>query len=217
MVVFGEKTPGGNKMVLRIFFKAWRISLRTTRRFIVFTVAYAILLTWIAFIVRQYFIEFGPLFLPTNPGEAVLMQSYLVIMGWTLVAGTIMGIVFSWLLAHGRRDDIAVLKCVGWSNHDIRQLVLGEIIFITISAVLSIAILGILLSGFYFATMVVLSPNPLGNPTVIVPTALNYILIRPDFITIALLSVMLVQVPGILILIWRTLRISPMRALTRPE
>jgi ABC-type antimicrobial peptide transport system permease subunit len=145
------------------------------------------------------------------------MQSYLVIMGWTLVAGTIMGIVFSWLLAHGRRDDIAVLKCVGWSNHDIRQLVLGEIIFITISAVLSIAILGILLSGFYFATMVVLSPNPLGNPTVIVPTALNYILIRPDFITMALLAVMLVQVPGILILIWRTLRISPMRALTRPE
>ncbi|MFW9986133.1 MAG: FtsX-like permease family protein [Candidatus Odinarchaeota archaeon] len=199
-------------MVLRIFFKAWRISMRTTRRFIVFLIAYSILLTWIAFIVRLYYIE-----LFTPPIDPAALAYYNLIIGWTLVAGTIMGMLFSWLMAHGRKDDIATLKCVGWSNHDIRELVLGEIIFITIAAVVAIALLGVIATGFYAATMIVISLDPLGNIIVVIPEALRYLLIRPDFMLIAFGAVMLVQVPGILILIWRTLRISPMRALTRPE
>lgn len=199
-------------MVLRIFFKAWRVSIRTTRRFIVFLVAYAILLTWIAFIIRQYYITlFTP---PINPG---VLTYYLVIIGWTLVAGTIMGIIFSWLLAHGRRDDIAVLKCVGWSNHDIRELVLGEVIFITIVAVISIAVLGVLATGIYASFAIMMSLDPLGNIVIYIPDALRLILINPLFMMISFSAVMLVQLPGILILLWRTLRISPMRALTRPE
>ncbi len=204
-------------LVLRIFFKAWRVTLRTTRRFIVFLIAYAILLTWIALIIRQYYIEFIPYLIAPTPEAGARLASYQVTLGWTMVAGAIMGIVFSWLLAHGRRDDIAVLKCIGWSNHDIRQLVLGEIIFITIASVITIALLAILASGFYFSTFVVMSLDPLGNVLIPVPDTLRYILIRPDFMLYAFAIVMLVQVPGILILIWRTLRISPMRALTRPE
>lgn len=204
-------------MVLRIFFKAWRVSLRTTRRFIVFLVAYAILLTWIALIIRQYYIELIPYLLAPTPEGGARLVSYQVTLGWTMFAGAIMGIVFSWLLAHGRRDDIAVLKCVGWSNHDIRQLVLGEIVFITIAAVIAIALLAVLASGVYFATFVVMSLDPLGNTVVPVPDALRYILINPTFMALAFGTIMFVQVPGILILIWRTLRISPMRALTRPE
>lgn len=199
-------------MVLRIFFKAWRISMRTTRRFIVFLVAYAILLTWIAFIIRQYYIE---LFIPpVNPDSLAYLT---VVIGWTLVAGTIMGIIFAWLLAHGRRDDIAVLKCVGWSNHDIRQLVLGEVIFITISSVIAIALLGVLATGIYCSIAILLSFDPLGNTFIFIPDFLRLILINPFFMLIAFSAVMLVQVPGILILLWRSLRISPMRALTRPE
>ncbi len=199
-------------MVLRIFFKAWRISMRTRRRFIVFLVAYAILLTWIAFIIRQYYLT---LFIPPiNPG---ILGYYTVIIGWTLVAGTIMGIIFSWLLAHGRKDDIATLKCVGWSNHDIRQLVLGEVVYITIAAVVAIGILGILATGIYASVAIMLSFDPLGNPVIFIPDALRLILINPFFMLIAFGAIMLVQLPGILILLWRTLRISPMRALTRPE
>ncbi len=199
-------------MVLRIFFKAWRISTRTTRRFIVFLIAYSILITWIAFIVRLYYIA-----LFTPPIDPVTLAYLNLVIGWTLVAGTIMGIVFSWLLAHGRKDDIATLKCIGWSNHDIRELVLGEIIFVTIASVILIAILGVLATGFYSASVIVISLNPLGNSVVPIPDALRYLLIRPDFMLIAFAAVMLAQVPGILILIWRTLRISPMLALTRPE
>jgi ABC-type antimicrobial peptide transport system permease subunit len=199
-------------MVLRIFFKAWRVSIRTTRRFIVFLVAYAILLTWIAFIVRQYYITlFTP---PVNPD---VLTYYMVIIGWTLVAGTIMGIIFSWLLAHGRRDDIATLKCVGWSNHDVRELVLGEVIFITIAAVIAIAVLGVLATGIYASVAIMLSFDPLGNTVIFIPDALRLILINPLFMLISFGAVMLVQLPGILILLWRSLRISPMRALTRPE
>lgn len=190
-------------MVLRIFFKAWRISIRTTRRFIVFLVAYAILLTWIAFIIRQYFLSLDP----TLP----------VIIGYTLGAGAIMGIIFSWLLAHARKDDIATLKCVGWSNHDIRELVLGEVVFITIAAVVAIALLGILATGVYGSIAIMLSLDPLGNTMIVIPDVLRYILINPFFMSISFAAVMFVQLPGILILLWRSLRISPMQALTRPE
>ncbi len=199
-------------MVLRIFFKAWRISMRTSRRFIVFLVAYAILLTWIAFIIRQYYIE---LFIP--PVNPETLAYYMVIIGWTMVAGTIMGIIFSWLLAHGRRDDIATLKCVGWSNHDVRQLVLGEVVFITIAAVIAIAVLGVLATGLYCSVAIMLSFDPLGNTTIFIPDSLRLILINPFFMLIAFAAIMVVQLPGILILLWRSLRISPMRALTRPE
>jgi predicted lysophospholipase L1 biosynthesis ABC-type transport system permease subunit len=140
-----------------------------------------------------------------------------VILGWTVLAGAVMGIVFSWLLAHGRKDDIATLKCIGWGNADIQQLVLGEVIFHTIAALTTIALLGVIVSGLYFATMVVLSLDPLGNVIVPVPDFIRYLLIRPDFMMMAFGLVMFAQIPGILILIWRTLRISPMRALTRPE
>ncbi|MFX1577512.1 MAG: FtsX-like permease family protein [Promethearchaeota archaeon] len=190
-------------MVFRIFFKAWRVSVRTTRRFIVFLVAYAILLTWIAFIVRQYFLSSDP----TLP----------VIIGYTLVAGAIMGIIFSWLLAHARKDDIATLKCVGWSNHDIRELVLGEVVFITIAAVITIALLGVLATGIYGSIAIMLTLDPLGNTVIFIPDTLRYILINPFFMLISFAAVMFVQLPGILILLWRSLRISPMQALTRPE
>lgn len=204
-------------MPLRIFFKAWRISIRTTRRFIVFLVAYAILMTWIALITRQYFIDLLPFLAAPTSEAGVRMASYSVTLGWTIGAGAIMGIVFAWWLAHGRRDDIATLKCIGWSNNDIRQLVLGEIIFITIAALVGIGILAVLISGFYFTIHVVFSLDPLGNISVYVHEWLRYILIRPDFMITSFIIVMTSQLPGILLLTWRILRISPMRALTRPE
>jgi hypothetical protein len=74
-----------------------------------------------------------------------------------------------------------------------------------------------LIGGVYFYAMVVISVDPLGNTLVAVPDALRLIMIRPDFMLFAFGIVMIVQIPGILILIWRSLRISPMRALTRPE
>ncbi|MFX1561891.1 MAG: hypothetical protein ACFFDP_01100, partial [Promethearchaeota archaeon] len=103
-------------MPLRIFFKAWRMSFRTKRRLIVFTSAYAILMMWIAQLIRTFILE------PSSELLTTLVYS--------LGAGAVMGIVFSWWLAHGRREDVAVLKCVGWSNHNIRELILGEVIFV---------------------------------------------------------------------------------------
>ena len=203
--------------MLRIFFKAWRISTRTKRRFTVFVVAYAILLTWIALIIRQYYIVLIPFMIAPTPEGASLLASLNVMIGWTIFAGAIMGIAFAWWLAHGRKDDIATLKCIGWSNHDIRQLVLGEVIFITLSALIAIAVLAVLISGFYFSSMVTLSLDPLGNTIVLVPEWLRYILISPGFMITAFVIVMASQVPGILILTWRVLRISPMDALTRAE
>jgi hypothetical protein len=193
-------------MPFRIFFKSWRMSFRTKRRLIVFTSAYAVLMMWIAQLIRTFILA------PSN--------ELLSTLAYSLGAGAIMGIIFSWWLAHGRRDDVAVLKCVGWSNHNIRELILGEVIFITFSALISLTIIAIGFSGVWFTLYVGFPPlgTPISGPTEVpVIPPIWFLVVQPHYMWGAFAIVMLSQVPGILLLTWRILRISPMRALTRPE
>jgi len=191
--------------MFRIFFKSWRIALRTKRRFIVFTTAYAILLMWIAQLVRVWW---------RSPLDPLLLTNLI----YSMVAGAILGIAFSWWLAHGRRDDIATLKCIGWSNHDIRQLILGEIIFVTIMALVVLTANAILLSGIYYSWVVGLWLGPPEQTPAVPPNPLvNFWVVPSLFMWISFGVVMVTQVPGILILTWRILRVSPMRALRRAE
>jgi len=191
--------------MLRIFFKSWRIALRTKRRFIVFTMAYAILLMWIAQLVRVWW---------RSPFDPILLTTLL----YSMAGGAILGIGFSWWLAHGRRDDIATLKCIGWSNHDIRHLIIGEIIFVTIMALVVLTANAILLSGIYYIMVEGFWLGPPEQPPIVLPNPLvNFWVVPAPFMWVAFGVVMLTQLPGILVLTWRILRVSPMRALRRAE
>ena len=178
---------------------------RTKRRFIVFTSAYAILLMWIAQLIRTFIL---------TPSLELLNTLW-----YSLGAGAIMGIIFSWWLAHGRRDDVAILKAIGWSNNNVRELILGEIIFVTFSALAALTLIAIGFSGLWFTFWVGFTmPSPLpGTIQIVLPYLLWYLVVQPHFMWIGFLIVMFSQVPGILLLTWRVLRISPIRALTRPE
>ena len=192
---------------LRIFWKAWRMSFRTKRRFIVFTVAYAILLSWMVQIIRNFLL--APLSLYNS---TVLL--------YTITAGALVSIVFAWWLAHSHRDDISVLKCLGWSNHNIRALILGEIVALTLSGLIALTVLAIAMSGLYFSTIVALIPGStpwFGPDAVPVPPQLQLWVVHPILMWVTFGALILSQVPGILILTWRVLSVSPMLALTRPE
>jgi hypothetical protein len=193
----------------RIFWKAWRMSFRTKRRFVVFTVAYAILLSWLVQLIRMFMLQPLSVF-----NDTVLL--------YTLGAGAIVSIIFAWWLSHSHRDDIAVLKCIGWSNHSIRALILGEIVALTLSGLIALTVLAIGMSGVYFTSMVALGLGPgttpwFGPTQVIVPDLLQWWVVNPVLMWVTFAFLILSQVPGILILTWRVLRVSPMLALTRPE
>jgi predicted lysophospholipase L1 biosynthesis ABC-type transport system permease subunit len=183
------------------------MSFRTKRRFTVFTAAYAILLTWMVQYIRSFMRS--PLDLYNN-----------TLLVTTIGAGAVMSIIFAWWLAHSHRDDISVLKCIGWSNHNIRELVLGEVFALTLSGLIALTLLAVALSGLYFTWMVALMPGPdpwFGPSSVLVPDQLKWWVVNPILMWMTFGVLMFSQVPGILILTWRILRVSPMLALTRPE
>lgn len=182
------------------------MSFRTTRRFAVFTVAYAILLSWMVQLIRMFLLGT----LDIYNGTVLL---------YTIAAGALVSIVFAWWLAHSHRDDIAVLKCLGWSNHNIRALVLGEIVALTLSGLIALTVLAIAMSGLYFTSIVALGGSIpwVGPALVAVPPQLQWWVVHPILMWVTFGALILSQVPGILILTWRVLRISPMLALTRPE
>lgn len=202
-------------MPLRIFFKSWRIAFRTKKRFIAFTVMYSILLFLIAQVVRTWIFNFS--IDPFSPLTVNAMGNFL----YALVGGAVMGLSFAWILAHGRRDDISILKCIGWGNHNIRELVLGEIIFVTCSALAALTLIAIGMSGIWYTTFAgVIQPVPptdLFEGYVTAHPWLTFWVVSPREMWIAFGTVMASQIPGILLLMWRVLRISPMRALRRTE
>ncbi len=202
-------------MMLRIFFKSWRITFRTKKRFIAFTLMYAILLFLIAQIVKTWMTNF--LIDPFSPLTVNAMGNFL----YALVGGAVLGLCIAWILAHSRRDDISILKCIGWGNHNIRELVLGEIIFVTGSALVALTMIAIGMSGIWYTAYAgLINPTFPSDPLAgYVPAHpwLNFWVVPPLHMWIAFATVMASQVPGILLLMYRVLRISPMRALRRTE
>lgn len=196
---------------LRIFWKAWRMSFRTKRRFIVFTAAYAILLTWMVQYIRSFIVSL------VDISQGAYMVYYTTVLLETLAAGALVSIIFAWWLAHSHRDDISVLKCLGWSNGNIRQLILGEIIALTLSGLIALTVLAILMNGVYFTWMISVTEPWFGPTSVLVPDLLKWWVVNPVLMWMTFGLLLVSQVPGILLLTWRVLSVSPMLALTRPE
>ncbi|MHA1838334.1 MAG: FtsX-like permease family protein [Candidatus Ranarchaeia archaeon] len=169
-----------------------KIAIRSRKRFTAFTVIYAILMMWIGITLRSGGIEAS-------------------LDGWfAIIAGVIVAMLYAFLLSHFRRDDIATLKCIGWSNNDIRLLVMGEII-----AVMFTAFFGILeLSWHIFGIAFWLNIGGSATPFVIPYNQYLAFWAFPWPIMGLTLGVLLAaQIPGLIITTWRVLSISPMRAL----
>ncbi len=112
------------------------------------------------------------------------------------LGGVAVATVYGFLLTSFRKKEIATLKCIGWSNNDIRKLVMGEIFTITFLAFIFLLEGLIHVVGFdaYLAS---------GSDSPITPINL-------------LLSVLFVggfQIPGIMISNLRLLKVRPMVAL----
>jgi hypothetical protein len=130
--------------------------------------------------------------LTNNPGD-------LSFIGLAFIVATIYAI----LVSQFRRRDISIFKCIGWDNSNVMLLVMGEVILVSFAAFLlvfqvSVEILG--LTAYFFGVT---------NVTGI--WSLVYVDLISMFVT--LFWIILAQLPGLGLSMWRATQVPPMRAL----
>ncbi len=186
--------------MFRIFLKSARISLRSKRRFIAFVTIYALLVMVITVTIQ-------------NIGLAPSLDEMLNL-GFIVTASMVVAIMYSFLLVRFRKDDIATLKCIGWDNSGIRLFVIGEILFVTFTAfILLLELIWHLMGVSFF-----LFAQDFGAFTGI-PSNAPILWWNKPFVNmiIAVLIILVAQIPGLLIATLGVTRMSPMDALRKEE
>ena len=90
--------------------KSFRLAWRAQRRFWAFIVVYFILVGMVAY-----------LLIPFTAISALI----------AILGGLVVATIYGFLLTTFRKTEIATLKCIGWSNNNIRLLIVGEILLIS--------------------------------------------------------------------------------------
>jgi ABC-type antimicrobial peptide transport system permease subunit len=178
------------KAGLRIFTKSFRLAWRAPKRFWAFIVLYLV----VTYMVTYLLLTGGAL------------QIFIAILG-----GIVVATIYGFLLTTFRKTEIATLKCIGWSNGNIRILIVGEILFVSVLAFLLFIEIGIHVTGLAFY----LSGNPF-SPLFFVPSAMQQVLLARDQLLLSFVVVVLAQIPGILLANYRILAVKPMEALRMP-
>ena len=131
--------------------------------------------------------------LTTNPGD------WLSYVGLAFMVATIYAI----LVSQFRRRDISIFKCIGWDNSNVMLLVMGEVILVSFTAFLLVFQVSVEILGLtaYF----------LGVTNVTGLWALLYVDLISMFVT--LFWIIVAQLPGLGLSMWRATQVPPMRAL----
>jgi ABC-type antimicrobial peptide transport system permease subunit len=175
-------------MQLRLFGKAIKLAMRSRKRYIVFTATYTVLIIWTCLSLQGMFNQTG--------SEITLTVA-------ALLLSTFLSVLYSWIIVNYRRTEIATLKCVGYTNRNVQTLIIGEIVWTT-------------LSGFFIAVEILfhfLAIGVLGNfkPDVQEVGITSPVSLLNLIITLAIF--LSVQVVGMLIAYRRALKVRPIMAL----
>ncbi len=167
-------------MNLRILFKSFKFAFRARKRVLFFIIIYAMLYVYVA----------RGLTVPSLWLTSIIMA---------FVVSTIYGI----LISQFRRRDIAILKCVSWSNSEIILLLIGEVVLVSFTAFLIVFQLSIEILGFiaYFGTSALFTQMR------------DWIVIEAGPMITTLFYIVILQIPGLALAHARALRIPPMKAL----
>src|SRR5271157_814608 len=189
---------------MRLFWKAIRIALRSRKRYLVFMFIYTVLLFLTSFNLQQFFDAEFP---PKGPSTTISSSQWLFFF-ITLFASVFMSILYSWMIVNYRRTEIATLKCIGYTNANVRTLIVGEIIWTTLSGFFLVIEIVIHLLAFQVLGNYLTLGLPLIQPasvSVLLPFSLWNLLI-----TLGIFLV--VQLFGITLAYRRVLKVRPMQA-----
>ena len=167
-------------MNLRILFKSFKFAFRARKRVLSFIIIYAILYIFVA--------------------KGVDLMGVP-----SLVMAFIVATVYAILIAQFRRRDIAILKCVSWSNSEIMLLLIGEVVLVSFTAFLlvfqvSVEILGLMA---YFGTV----------GTALFGEIYEIVAIDAGPMATTLFYIIILQIPGLVLAQLRAMSIPPMKAL----
>jgi len=164
-----------------------RISLREKKMFVIFTLIYTILIFMNSFFIHTT--------LETGAG-----QTALIYIGIFFGTSLVLSYFYAWLIISRNKRMFATLKCIGWTNGNVKSLVTGNILYTTfLGFIIVIEIL------FHYAAIMAY----LG--------AANPILINIIPVIISFGVFLLVQVLAILLGNRKVLKLRPMLALKRVE
>lgn len=108
---------------MRVFKKAIMMSMRSRRRFIVFTMMYTALMIWMS-----YSLQLG------SDSGGIEVSFWIA-----MISSIVLPILYAWILINQEKLSIATLKCIGFTNNDIRTMIVGEIIWVTTVAFIIVA------------------------------------------------------------------------------
>ena len=122
-----------------------------------------------------------------------------------LLMAFIVATVYAVLISQFRRRDIAILKCISWSNNEVILLVVGEVIIVALSAFLvifqlSVEILGVIA---YFSEL----------DLVFLGQVRDFIVVEAGPMGWTLLYIVVLQIPGLILAQYRATKVPPMQAL----
>jgi len=178
------------KAGVRILFKSFRLAWRAQKRFWAFIVIYGFLIGMVTYL---------------------LLSANTISILMAVLGGIVVATLYGFLLTTFRKTEIATMKCIGWSNGNIRILIVGEILLISCLAFLLFVEVGIHLSGLSFY----LSGDPT-KPVFFIPSYIQQIFIARDKLLISFFVIVLAQIPGVLLAYYRILAVKPMEALRMP-
>ena len=102
----------------RLFQKSIVMSMRSRKRFIAFAFMYTALIVWMS--------------ISLETAGNVLDSSWDF---WVAVASSIiLSVLYAFVITQTRRTEIATLKCIGYQNSEVRVIIMGEIIWVTLVA-----------------------------------------------------------------------------------
>ncbi|MHA1952084.1 MAG: hypothetical protein ACXAAO_02735 [Candidatus Thorarchaeota archaeon] len=149
--------------------------------------------------VLAFILIYAILFIIVSKGLTEDSSNWLTYIGMAFIVATIYAI----LVSQFRRRDISIFKCIGWSNSNVMLLVFGEVVLVSFTAFLvvfqiSVEILGLIA---YFT----------GSTLVTGIWSVLYVDIGSMFV--ALFWIIVAQLPGLGLSMWRSTQVPPMRAL----
>jgi predicted lysophospholipase L1 biosynthesis ABC-type transport system permease subunit len=149
--------------------------------------------------VLAFILIYAILFIIVSKGLSNTPDQWLSYVGLAFIVSTIYAI----LVSQFRRRDISIFKCIGWNNSNVMLLMIGEVVLVSLSAFLVVFQLSIEIIGFigYFGTSALL--------TIIQ----DLIYVDPFWMVVTLLVIVLAQIPGLVLSMYRATKIPPMRAL----
>ena len=149
--------------------------------------------------VLAFILIYAILFIIVSKGLTNTPSQWLSYVGLALIVATIYAV----LISQFRRRDISIFKCIGWDNSNVMLLMIGEVVLVSVTAFLVVFQVSIEIIGFIGSF----------GASAFLTYIQDLIYISPASMVVTLFWIILAQLPGLGLSMYRATKIPPMRAL----